>query len=70
VSADVEGFAELRGILGELLFTRERGQGVLPYAPGTLRHGSCPAIALAASREEAAELYAEAELSMAASCVS
>ena len=71
VATDVETFAELRAILGELLFTRARGQGVLPYATGTLRRGCCPAVALAATREQAAELYAEAELRMAAaSCVS
>jgi hypothetical protein len=70
VTTDLESFAELRAMLGELLFTRERGEGVLPYATGTLRHGCCPAIALAATREQAAELYAEAELRMAASCVS
>jgi biotin carboxylase len=70
VSTEVETFAELRATLGELLFTRERGEGVLPYATGTLKHGSCLAIALASAREEAAELYAEAELRMAASCVS
>lgn len=70
VTTDLETFTELRGMLSELLFTRERGEGVLPYATGTLRYGSCPAIALAATREQAAELYAEAELRMAASCVS
>jgi hypothetical protein len=69
VATDVETFAELRAMLGELLFTRARGEGVLPYATGTLRHGCCPAVALAATREQAAELYAEAELRMAASCV-
>jgi hypothetical protein len=69
VASDVDTFAELRLVLGDLLFSRERGRGVLPYATGTLRHGSCPAIALAPSRSEAAELYAEAEFLMAASCV-
>jgi hypothetical protein len=70
VSTEAESFAEMRETMGELLFSRGQGKGVLPYATGTLRHGSCPAIALASTREEAAELYAEAELRLAASCVS
>jgi biotin carboxylase len=57
-------FVEVCELLPHLLYSRERGSGILPYAPGCLEYGKCGVIALAPSRGEAAELFAEAELSL------
>jgi hypothetical protein len=53
---DVSSFEELQSMLSDILYTSDRSAGIIPYATGCLRQGKCPVIALAPSREEAAEL--------------
>ena len=64
----VRDFAELRHELDQLLFSVARQGGVIPYNTGCLQYGQCGMIALGASRQEADELYAEAELILGATC--
>ena len=47
----------MKSAIGHLLFDRDRGTGVVPYATGCLEHGKCSMVALAGSRLRAAELY-------------
>ena len=67
IETGVGTFAELRERIPQLLYSPERKSGILPYMTGCLSFGSCGIIALARSRAEAAELFAEAELSLGAS---
>ncbi len=62
-------FGALREALGDLLFDVESGSGVIPYATGCLDQGSCFAVALGSTREQADELYGEAQAALEASCV-
>lgn len=57
-------FPELREALGDLLFSHEAGQGLVPYAVRALAQGRCPMAALAPSRLEALDLYAEARAAL------
>ena len=66
IGTEIGSFAELRERLPHLLYSREREYGILPYMTGCLAFGACGVIALAPSRFEAAELFAEAELSLGA----
>lgn len=59
-------FGRLREALGDLLFTHERGTGIVPYLTGWLSRGCCGVIALAGGREEALALHAEAQAAMEA----
>ncbi len=68
LTTGAERFAELRETLGDLLYTHERGAGVLPYGIGCLAAGRCPAAALAGSRQDALELLADAQAAMEAAC--
>lgn len=67
IETGVGRFAELRERMPQLLYSPERKSGILPYMTGRLSFGNCGLIALAPSRAEAAELFGEAELSLAAS---
>jgi Pre ATP-grasp domain len=67
IETGVGTFAELRERMPQLLYSPARKSGILPYMTGCLSFGSCGIIALARSRGEAAELFGEAELSLAAS---
>ncbi|HEX5963239.1 MAG TPA: hypothetical protein VFY42_05910 [Gemmatimonadales bacterium] len=60
VETEVETFAELRGLWDELLFSRHRGAGLIPYVPGFLPYGTVGVVALAATLAEANELYQDA----------
>jgi hypothetical protein len=53
-------FAELRDSIDDLLFSPERGTGVVPYVTGCLPYGKCGVVALAGSAPEANELFHEA----------
>lgn len=66
IEARAEGFGQLREALGDLLFTHERGAGIVPYLTGWLPRGRCGVVALAAGREEALALHAEAQAAMEA----
>ncbi len=66
VESDAGSFAQLRDMWDEQLFCPERGTGLVPYMPGLLRHGKCGVVALAGSREEADELYQQANTATAA----
>ena len=68
INTGVRNFAELRHELDQLLFSVARQGGVIPYNTGCLQYGRCGMIALGASRQEADELYAEAELILGATC--
>jgi len=59
-----DAFAEVRARLAHLLYSPGCSQGVIPTMPGCLASGSCGMIALAPTRAEAAELFAQAELSL------
>lgn len=54
-------FAELRDSIDDLLFSPERGAGLVPYVTGCLPYGKCGVVALAASSPEAGDLFREAE---------
>jgi hypothetical protein len=60
VRTGAQRFAEVTSTLGALLFSAERGSGVVPYATGGLGLGRCAVVALAGSRLRAAELYGAA----------
>jgi biotin carboxylase len=60
IETDAGSFAELRDSLDGLLFSPERGEGLVPYVTGCLPHGKCSMVALAASPTEAFELFDEA----------
>lgn len=64
VSGSIEtvasSFAELRDSIDDLLFSPERGSGLIPYVTGGLPYGKCGIVALAASSDEAGELFHEA----------
>ena len=66
VEAEARSFGELREMWDEQLFCPERGSGLVPYMPGLLRYGKCGVVALAGTREEAEELYQQANSSLAA----
>lgn len=66
LTTGAEGFDDLGEALGELLFSHERGTGIVPYGLGCLTNGRCGAVALAASRQEALELFAEAQVALEA----
>jgi Pre ATP-grasp domain len=66
---EIRSFAELRAVLSHLVYAPGRSAGLVPYAPGCLRYGRCPVVALASNRREAAALYAEAELTLEGLCV-
>lgn len=53
-------FAALRDSIDGLLFSPERGAGLVPYVTGCLPYGKCGVVALAASSTEAGELFREA----------
>ncbi len=57
VDTRLPSFARVKSAIGHLLFDRDRGTGVVPYATGCLEHGKCSMVALAGSRLRAAELY-------------
>jgi biotin carboxylase len=69
LTTEIRSFAELRLVLADLLYAPGRSAGLVPYAPGCLRHGRCPVVALATTRQEAAALYAEAGLVLEGVCV-
>lgn len=69
LNSELSTFVELRTILSDLLYLPGRRAGLVPYASGCLRQGRCPVVALAPTRREAAELYAEAELMLEGACV-
>jgi hypothetical protein len=52
--------AELRDSMDGLLFSPERGVGLVPYVTGCLPYGKCGVVALAESSLEADELFREA----------
>jgi hypothetical protein len=66
IKTEAETFDELEDIWGDAVFSPERGSGLIPYVTGQLRHGKCSVVALAATREEADELYQEAGATTAA----
>jgi hypothetical protein len=66
IKTEAATFEELEDIWGDALFSPERGSGLIPYVTGHLRHGKCSVVALAATREEADELYQEAGATTAA----
>jgi len=59
-------FPQLCEALGELLYSHETGQGLVPYSTGCLTLGWCAAVALAPSSREAMEFHAEARAAMEA----
>ncbi len=66
IETPLDAFAEVRDRLAHLLYSPARRRGVIPSMPGGLAYGSCGMIALAPTRAEAAGLFAQAELSLAA----
>jgi hypothetical protein len=60
IETSAGSFAELRDALDGLLFSPERGEGLVPYVTGCLPYGKCSMVALAASASEALELFDEA----------
>ena len=64
IETRLDAFSEVRDRLGHLLYAASRRRGVIPYMPGSLAYGSCGIIALAPTRRESAELFAQAELSL------
>jgi hypothetical protein len=69
LDSELGTFAEMRTVLSDLLYLPGRSAGLVPYATGCLRQGKCPVVALASTRREAAELYAEAELVLEGACL-
>lgn len=69
VRTEARSFGRLRELLEGLLFSAESGTGIVPYVTGGLPYGECSLIALAGGSQEAAELYAEAQMAMEATCV-
>jgi hypothetical protein len=67
VATDLVRFAQLRARLSDSLYSPQRKSGILPFMTGCLPFGSCGIMALAPTRAEAAELFAEAELSLGTS---
>jgi hypothetical protein len=65
VASAVPTFAQLRRVLGRLLFTPGRNDGVVPVAPSLLAEGRCGLVALASSRLQAAELFGKAQAAAA-----
>lgn len=59
VETEAHTFAELRALWDGDLFSRDRGTGLIPYVTGFLPYGKVGVVALAATLEEAKELYHE-----------
>jgi hypothetical protein len=70
LETDITTFAELRVALSDLLYTPGRAGGVVPYATGCLRHGKCPVVAVAESRDAAADLLNQAQMMVEGVCLS
>ena len=68
VTTRARSFSELADALGPLLFSHERGRGLVPYATGYLAHGRCPVAALAPTIRESLELHAEARGALEDAC--
>lgn len=69
IATEIGSFAELRERLPQLLYSREREYGILPYMTGCLAFGTCGIIALAPTRRQAAQLFAQAERRLAPALV-
>jgi hypothetical protein len=67
IQTRANSFAELRDSIDGLLFSSERGEGLVPYVTGCLPYGKCGMVALAESFSEADELFREVEA--ATSCL-
>ena len=61
IETRANSFAELRDSIDGLLFSTERGEGLVPYVTGCLPYGKCGMVAVAESSSEADELFREVE---------
>ena len=59
LETEAHTFAELRDLWDGDLFSRDRGTGLIPYVTGFLPYGKVGVVALAATLQEAKELYHE-----------
>jgi hypothetical protein len=69
VFSGVGSFDEVGRLLSDLLYSPAGDRGILPHTTGSLAYDTCGIIALAPSRPEAAELFAEAELRLSAAAL-
>ena len=60
IEIEARTFSELRESWCDHLFCPYTGSGLVPYVTGLLPYGKCGVVALAATREEAEDLYQEA----------
>ncbi len=64
IRTGVRTFTDVQEGLHDLLLSPGRKSGLLPYATGCLQYGRCSMIAFGSTAAEAAELFAEAELTL------
>jgi hypothetical protein len=69
IQCKATSFGQLREELSDLLYSPERGNGIVPYGVGRLAYGKCGIIALAETSAEAAELYHRARFTTRWMCL-